>query len=195
MADVARNEARPRGKQEALSAMWATLGDLLVHSALWSLLAVGGMNATLADMQRYAVDTRHWVTDQQFVTFFSITQASPGPNGMAIALIGFQAAGLAGALVTTFAKIVPSALVAYFVSGWVERRNHSPLIAAIRRGLAPVTVGLLVCAAYVFARETDVNTGRIALTMITAAAAYRTRVNPIWLVAGGAMLGLARVVT
>ncbi|WP_299702061.1 hypothetical protein [Caballeronia sp.] len=39
------------------------------------------------------------------------------------------------------------------------------------------------------------NTGRIALTVITAAAAYRTRVNPIWLVAGGAMLGLAHVVT
>ena len=174
--------------------MWVTLADLLLHNALWSLLAIGGMNATLADIQRHAVDTRHWVTDQQFVTFFSITQASPGPNGMAVALIGFQAAGLAGALVTTFAKIVPSALVAYFVSDWVERRNHSLLITAIRRGLAPATVGLLASAAYVFAREIDVNTGRIILMIITAVVAYRTRFNPIWLVVAGAALGLVQVV-
>jgi chromate transporter len=172
--------------------MWSTLADLLVHSALWSLLAVGGMNATLADIQRYAVDTRHWVTDEQFVTFF--TQAAPGPNGMAVALIGFQAAGLAGALVTTLAKIVPSALVAYHVSHWVERRNDSALITAIRRGLAPVTVGLLACAAYVFAREIDIEAGRIVLTIATAAIAYRTRFNPIWLVVVGAALGLAEVV-
>ena len=177
-----------------MSAMWTTLGDLILHSALWSLLAVGGMNATLADIQRYAVDTRHWVTDQQFVTFFSITQAAPGPNGMAVALIGFQAAGLAGALVTTFAKIIPSALVAYFVSDWVERRNRSPLITAIRRGLAPVTVGLLACAAYVFAQEIDVNVGRIVLTIVTTVVAYRTRFNPIWLVAAGAGLGLGQFV-
>ncbi|MFM0032454.1 chromate transporter [Paraburkholderia madseniana] len=174
--------------------MWVTLGDLLLHSALWSLLAVGGMNATLADIQRYAVDTRHWVTDQQFVTFFSITQASPGPNGMAVALIGFQAAGLAGALVTTFAKIIPSAVVAYFVSDWIERRNHSALITAIRRGLAPVTVGLLVCAAYVFVRQTDVNAGRILLTIVTAVVAYRSRINPIWLVVTGAVFGLTQLV-
>src|ERR1700754_5294004 len=110
-----------------MSAFLTTLLDLAAHNALWSLLAVGGMNATLADIQRYAVDTRHWVPAQQFVTFFSITQAAPGPNGMAVALIGFQAAGLAGALVTTIAKIVPSAAVAYFVSDWVERHHHSAL--------------------------------------------------------------------
>ncbi|SIT41619.1 Chromate transporter [Paraburkholderia piptadeniae] len=160
-----------------------------------SLLAVGGMNATLADIQRYAVDTRHWVTNQQFVTFFSITQAAPGPNGMAVALIGFQAAGLAGALVTTLAKIVPSALVAYFVSDWVEQRNHSRIVMAIRRGLAPVTVGLLASAAYVFARETDVNVVRVILTVLTVAIVYRTRLNPVWPVVAGAVLGSAGFVS
>jgi chromate transporter len=166
-----------------------------MHNALWSLLAVGGMNATLADIQRYAVDTRHWVTNEQFVTFFSITQAAPGPNGMAVALIGFQAAGLAGALISTLGKIVPSSLVAFFVSAWVEAREHSRVVNAIRGGLAPVTVGLLASAAYVFARETDVNLGRALLTALTALIVYRTSINPIWLVMAGALIGLAGIVT
>ncbi|MBP0592172.1 chromate transporter [Paraburkholderia sp. LEh10] len=178
-----------------MSDLWSTLADLAVHNVVWSLLAVGGMNATLADIQRYAVDTRHWVTSEQFVTFFSITQAAPGPNGMAVALIGFQAAGLAGALVTTVAKIVPSALVAYFVSDWVEQRNRSRVVLAIRRGLAPVTVGLLASAAWVFARETDVNVSRAMLTILTVLMVYRTRINPIWMVAAGAALGVAGMVS
>jgi chromate transporter len=171
--------------------MTSRLTDLALHSALWSVLAVGGMNSTLADIQRYAVDTRHWLTAQQFVTFFSAMQAAPGPNGMAVSLIGFQAAGLAGALVVTISMILPSALLAYFVSGWVERRNDSLVVKAIRRGLAPATVGLLACASYVFVREIDVNIGRAVLTIVTVVVAYRTRFNPIWLVAVGAVLGLA----
>jgi chromate transporter len=46
----------------------------------------------------------------------------------------------------------------------------------------------------VFAREIDVAAGRIVLTIATAAIAYRTRLNPIWLVVAGAALGLAEVV-
>lgn len=173
--------------------MWSTLADLFLHGAIWSLLAVGGMNATLADIQRYAVDTRHWLTGQQFVTFFSITQAAPGPNGMAVALIGFQAAGLTGALTSTVAKILPSSLMAYFVSAWVERRQDSRIVTAIRKGLTPVTVGLLVSAGYVFARETDVNLPRTLCTIVCAGVAWRTKLNPIYLVAASALLGLAGV--
>jgi chromate transporter len=113
--------------------MMSRLTDLALHSALWSLLAVGGINATLADIQHYAVETRHWLTAQQFVTFFSAMQAAPGPNGMAVSLIGFQAAGLAGALVATLAMIIPSAVLAYFVSGWFERHNDSLVVAVSHR--------------------------------------------------------------
>ena len=174
--------------------MMSRLTDLALHSALWSLLAVGGINSTLADIQRYAVDTRHWLTAQQFVTFFSAMQAAPGPNGMAVSLIGFQTAGLAGALVATLAMIIPSATLAYFVSAWVERRHRSLVVTAVRRGLAPATVGLLACAAYVFAREIDVNVGRAVLTVVTVVVAYRTRFNPIWLVVAGVVVGLAGLV-
>jgi chromate transporter len=90
--------------------------------------------------------------------------------------------------------IIPSAVLAYFVSGWFERHNASLVVKAIRRGLAPATVGLLACAAYVFIREVDVNVGRAVLTIMTVVIAYRTKFNPIWLVAAGAALGLAGLV-
>ena len=171
--------------------MWATLLDLLVHGVMWSMLAVGGSNVTLADIQRYTVETRHWLTSAQFVTFYSITQAAPGPNGMAVALIGLQAAGLPGALVSTQANCVPSSCIAFFVGGWFEQHRDRRWVGAVRRGLAPVTVGLLASASFVLAREIDIDVRRIALTLVCAAIAFRSKLNPIWLVLAGALLGLS----
>jgi chromate transporter len=173
--------------------MWTTLFELLVHGAVWSMLAVGGSNVTLADIQRYTVETRHWLTATQFVTFYSITQAAPGPNGMAVALIGLQAAGLPGALVSTLANCVPSSCIAFFVGGWAEQHREVRWVVAVRRGLAPVTVGLLGSASYVLAREIDINLTRIGLTLVCTAIAFRSKLNPIWLVLAGALLGLSGV--
>jgi chromate transporter len=174
--------------------MWKTLVDLFVHGTLWSMLAIGGANVTLADIQRYTVDTRHWVTSTQFVTFFSVAQAAPGPNGMAVALIGLQAAGIPGALVSIFAKSVPSSLIAYYVSGWIERRHDSPWIGATRKGLAPITVGLFAASSIVLAKDVDVTIASALLTIISAGIAYRTKLNPIWIIVGGTLLGFLGVV-
>lgn len=173
--------------------MWATLVDLLLHGTLWSLLAIGGANVTLADIQRYAVDTEHWVSQSQFVTFFSVAQAAPGPNGMAIVLIGLQAAGLQGAFVSLFSKCVPSSIIAYYVSGWIERRAHLPWVVAFKKGLAPVTVGLFAASSMVLVRDVDTSIRGALLTVVATAIAYRTKVNPVWIVAGGAILGLLGV--
>jgi chromate transporter len=45
----------------------------------------------------------------------------------------------------------------------------------------------------VFARETDVNVSRALCTVVCAAVAYRSKLNPIYLVAASALLGLAGV--
>ena len=65
--------------------------------ALLSLFAVGGANAAVPEMHRLAVDLHGWMTDKQFADLFAIAQLSPGPNVIIVTLIGYQAAGLAGA--------------------------------------------------------------------------------------------------
>jgi chromate transporter len=173
--------------------MWLTLVDLFLHGTLWSMLAIGGANVTLADIQRYAVDTRHWVTSAQFVTFFSIAQAAPGPNGMAVALIGLQAAGLPGAMVSIVAKCVPSSIVAYYVGDLLERRRQLPWVAAFKRGLAPITVGLFAASSIVLVRDVDTNIESVVLTIASTLVAWRTRLNPIWIIAAGSLIGVLRI--
>ena len=82
-----------------------------------SLFAVGGANAAIPEMHRIAVDVQHWLTDQQFADIYAISQLSPGPNVLIVTLIGYAVAGFGGALVATLAMCVPTAVLAYYVSG------------------------------------------------------------------------------
>jgi chromate transporter len=168
---------------------------ILCHCALWSVLSIGGNTVALSDIYRYAVDVQHWLTGPQFVAFFAISQALPGPNGMALVLIGQQAAGLPGAFTALVAKLVPSSLIAYTGASWYERNRERDWVKIAKSGLIPVTVGLLLAATFVLAHAVDVKLTRILLTAAAAFVVYRTKWNPIWLIFGSAALGIISALT
>ena len=82
---------------------------LISTFGLMSLFAVGGANSAIPEMNRIAVDVRHWMSDKEFADLFAISQLSPGPNVLIVTLIGYSVAGIAGALVATVAMCGPTA--------------------------------------------------------------------------------------
>ncbi len=168
-----------------------TLLALFIQFALLSLLAFGGANAVVPEMHRQAVDLHHWMTASQFAGLFAIAQAAPGPNFMISTLVGWKAAGLPGALVATLAMCAPSCLLTFWVAKVWDRSREARWRILAAATLAPLTVGLVTATAYLLIRGADQN-WRLALVTLTAAVvAYRTRLNPLWLLGGAAALGLA----
>lgn len=118
------------------------LALVLVFAPL-SLVSLGGGPSIFAEMQRQAVEVHGWMSGAQFVDLFAISRAAPGPGSLIAALVGWQAAGLAGALAAALALYLPSSLLLLAVGHWWRRRGDSPVRRAIERGLAPVAVGLI----------------------------------------------------
>lgn len=170
------------------------LGNLAAHFALVSLFAIGGANVVVPEMHRQAVEVGQWMTDRQFADLFAIAQAAPGPNLIIVTLIGYHVAGLAGAAVATLAMCGPTCLVAYGVGRTWDRFRDAPWRIAVQSGLVPVSVGLVAATALILARAADHNPAALTLTLATAAVAYATRWNPLWMLGLGALLGLAGVV-
>ena len=63
---------------------------LFTHFASLSLLAVGGAITTVPDMHRYLVGDKMWLSDAQFTSSIALAQASPGPNVLFVALMGWN---------------------------------------------------------------------------------------------------------
>jgi chromate transporter len=168
-----------------------TLATLFARFAVLSLLAFGGANAVVPEMHRQAVEVSHWMSDADFAALFAIAQAAPGPNFMIATLVGFKAAGLAGALVATAAMCAPSCLLTYWIIKVWDRHREAHWRVAIAAGLAPLTVGLVGATAYLLIRAADRDLRLGAVTAVVGGVAYFTRLNPLWCLAAAAGLGLA----
>ena len=89
-----------------------------------SILGFGGGKGIIPQMHADVVDTYHWVTSAQFSEFYTIGKLVPGPTTIFAALIGFAAAGVAGAAVALAAMFVPSsALMIFADSLWMRWQN------------------------------------------------------------------------
>jgi len=169
----------------------SVLATIAGYFATLSLFAVGGANAAIPEMQRICVDVMHWMTPKQFADSFAIAQMSPGPNVIIVALIGYHVAGPAGAGVATAAMVGPSCTLAFVVARVWDRFKHARWRIAMQNGLVPLSLGLIAASAFVIARTTDHSLPAAAVTVATAAVAYTTRLNPLWLFAAGGIIGLA----
>jgi chromate transporter len=167
------------------------LFSLVGYFALLSLFAVGGANAAIPEMHRIAVDVMHWMNDRQFADSYAIAQVSPGPNVIIVTLIGYHVAGLAGAAAATAAMCGPTCILAFVVARTWDRFKDAPWRLAIQAGLVPVSLGLIGASAFVLARASDHNVIAGLITAVTAAVAFFTRVNPLWIFAAAGALGLS----
>jgi chromate transporter len=145
-------------------------------------------------VHRLAVDVHGWMTDAQFTQLFAIAQAAPGPNMLIVALIGWQVAGLPGALVATAAMCAPSCTLSYIVArGW-QRLRETRGRRAVEAGLAPITIGLVLATGWLVARGAHVGWAAWGVTTAVAVLVLATRINPVWLVAAAGALGLLGLV-
>ena len=163
--------------------------SLFLHFGMLSLLAVGGALTTAPEMQRYVVGERGWLSDAQFTSSVAIAQAAPGPNLLFVAVVGWNIAGLAGALATLAGSLLPSTTLALAASRYGQRHRESRAMRAFAAGMAPLTLGLLLATGWVLSAPVRDSWGALLLLPFTALMLLKTKISPIWLVAVGALVG------
>jgi chromate transporter len=168
---------------------------MLVHIGLLmtglSLLAFGGANAIVPELHRQVVDVMGAMSDPEFTNLFALAQTAPGPNVMILSLVGWRLAGAAGLAVATAATILPSSLLALAAGRFLSRAGESRGLKAVKAGLAPLAIGLILASGFVLARAADRGVVTVLITLLAAAALALTRINPIWVMAAAAGTGIA----
>ncbi|MCL2635362.1 MAG: chromate transporter [Betaproteobacteria bacterium] len=167
----------------------STLVELFAEFAILSFVAFGGATALLPEMHRVVVDQHHWLDTATFTHLYAIAQAAPGPNVLVVTLIGWQIAGLAGALAATLAMCLPMSVLIYLLIDHWESFSGRRWQRAISLGVAPLAVGLIFSGATLIAQSVGLGGAALAVLAATAIAAALTRWHPLWFIAAGAALG------
>jgi len=140
----------------------------------FTLLALQGFGGVLAVAQRELVDRKGWLTREEFVDAYSLSQLLPGPNVINMSLmLGDRFFGWRGALASlTGMLLVPLVIVLLLAAGYNRFADH-PVMAGALHGMGAVAAGLM-----------------IAMALKLAAALRRNPLGPLLC----ALLGLATVV-
>ena len=117
-------------------------------------LVYGTGQAILPIVREAAVVRRSWLSDAQFADAVSAGLVTPGPIVMAIAYVGFVAAGFGGAFAAAAGAFVPGWLLVLLVGPWMERLERDPRLKAFARGATAAAIGAVGAAAVALAGTT-----------------------------------------
>jgi chromate transporter len=163
---------------------------LVAHLIVLSMISFGGIPAMLPNLRDYVVTANGWITDQDFANCFAVVQAIPGPNMiLMMSFIGWKIGGLPIAIASAFATFVPPCAISFVVFRWWERFRDASWQGPVRRGLTPVTIGLVIAGGYAMAQASDVGWASVAVTVAAGGLLLLTRINPLWMLGAGAALG------
>lgn len=164
--------------------------ELFLEFFLLAFVAFGGATALLPEMHRVVVEQHHWLNDTTFTHLYAIAQAAPGPNVLVVTLIGWEIAGLAGALSATLAMCLPMSVLIYLLIDRWEGFAGARWQKAISLGVAPLAVGLIFSGATLIAQAAGFGWAAFSLVGATVLLSLRSHLHPLWLIGAGAVLGL-----
>jgi len=139
-----------------------------------------------------------WLVDSEFIKIIGIAQMTPGPIAVnAATFVGFNTAGLLGALVATLGVAMPSILIILFISKLFFKHNQHPLVKSIFKYVRPIIAGLILASAIMIGRVTlfivgdsiNFHVETILIMLVILVIYLKKQMHPILLITIAGVLG------
>jgi len=152
----------------------------------------------IAFIEGELVNQNGWLTQQQLLDAIAIGQFTPGPVLSTSTFIGYVIAGLPGAIVATVGIFFPSFVFVMILNPLIPKLRNSQWTSAFLDAVNVSAVGLMTVVtlqlAYTLFWQPFDYIAAIIFA-VGAIALFRFQVSPLWLVLGGAILGVIAKVT
>ncbi|MEP6668527.1 MAG: chromate efflux transporter [Chthoniobacter sp.] len=144
----------------------------------------------LAFLRADLVDRWHWLSEAQLFDAIAVGQVTPGPVFTTATFIGYLLGGVPGSLVATVGIFLPAFVFVAISAPLLSRLRASPAAGAFLDGLNVASLALMAVVTWHLGRSALVDGLTIAIALVAVALLLRFRVNSMWLLLGGAVVGL-----
>lgn len=155
---------------------------------------IGGGYAMLPLIQREVVE-RHWLTKEEFIDIFAVTQSLPGIFAVNIAIfVDFRLKKRLGALCCALGTILPSFLIILAIALFFTHARENIWIERAFKGLRPAVVALIVVPCITTAKSIKLTYKQLIIPVVAALLIWQVGISPAWIIlaaiAGGIIYGL-----
>jgi chromate transporter len=120
-------------------------------------LSYGGGFVIIPLMQSDAVSHYHWLTSAQFLNAVALGQVTPGPVVQTVAVVGYAAHGIGGALLAALIAFSPSFVFVLAGGPRFDRIRRNEKARAFLDGAGPAAIGAILGVAVPLARALHEN--------------------------------------
>lgn len=126
-----------------------TLAELFLTFFRIGLFTFGGGYAMISIIEHDCVEKREWITHDDMMNITVIAESTPGPVAINCAtFVGYKRAGLPGAACATLGVVLPSFIIIYLISLFLNGLLEIKAVASAFRGIK-LAVGVLIVQAAV----------------------------------------------
>lgn len=166
----------------------------------FTALALQGFGGVLAVAQRELVERKRWLTREQFVELYSVSQMLPGPNVVNLSLmLGDRFFGWRGGAAAVGGMLFMPLVIVIMLAIGYNTFAEQAMVAGALRGMGAVAAGLMIAMALKLVGTLRANPmGPVmcaGIALLTAALVAVLRLPLVWVVPSVGLLGwtLARL--
>ena len=149
----------------------------------------GGVSGWLL---REICQTKKWVSEAEFMDAFGVCQTLPGMNAMNIAIwMGYRLNGTYGAIAGVAGVTIPPAVALILINILLASVMGFALTHMLLTGIAAAAIGLSLSLGIMSVRRLRRGVVPMLLAAATFAAIAFLHLPLLWVVVGGAVIGIA----
>ena len=170
--------------------LWQKIGELAYVFLKVGTVIFGGGFAAIPFLQHEVVEVHHWLSMREFIDGVALGQVTPGPVAITAAFIGYKVLGLWGALIAALGTFLPSSLMLWGLIHVYRRLSSNALVQGFLSGVMPAVTGMLLSATVFVGRSAITGPVQAVLAVLAFCLLLWVKVEPVWLILGGALVGM-----
>ena len=155
----------------------------------------GGGYAMIALIENEVVEKKKWITHDTMMDIVVVAESTPGPVAINTAtFVGYRLAGAPGSAAATFGVVLPSFVIIFLISSFLENFLEITWVANAFRGIQAAVAYLICNAGWKMLKKTEkkvlpITVFALALAAMIAINLFDLSFSVIWMILGGLALG------
>jgi chromate transporter len=155
------------------------------------LFTIGGGYAMIPAMRNIIVQREKYLSEDEFLEMFAISQITPGPIAVNMAtFIGYMQGGIICSTLATLGVVLPSLIIITLISIFFLDFTRFTVVQKLFTGILAGIAGEITYLTFDLAKKIKINLFTGGIFIISLAALFILKINPIYVIIIGGAIGI-----
>ena len=142
-------------------------------------------------MEREIVDKHHWLTKEEFLDIYAVSQVTSGIFAVDMAShIGYKCGGIRSGICASLGVVLPSIIIILAIAIVFLQFKDNRWVEAFFKGVRPAVVALLAVPIFSMARSARITWTNCWIPIASTLLIWLCGVSPVWIILAAVVGGI-----